>query len=227
MTIRENIIALRHIYGVTQEELASIAGVTRGAVSQWEGGFSEPRMGAIQKMADHFHIRKSNIIEDGGMDAIDPVTKRPRNLPKGARPVQGMPMGYVPLRGRVHAGPFTEPEDLADREELALVPQFLIDADPDTYALEAEGDCMNRIYPEGCTVIVSPNREPQNGSVAVVALDGHDAIMRRMIRTASTLILSPESFNPEHKDIIITEDSDHTVEFWGRVVWFQASGEME
>ena len=56
MGIRENIVLLRKHFGVTQEELAKIAGVTRGAVSQWEGGFSEPRMGAIQKMADHFAI---------------------------------------------------------------------------------------------------------------------------------------------------------------------------
>lgn len=87
MSIRENIIALRTLYNITQEELASIAGVSRGAVSQWEGGFSEPRMGAIQKIADHYHILKSNIIEDGGMDSIDPITKRPRVLneyPQGA-----------------------------------------------------------------------------------------------------------------------------------------------
>ena len=54
MAIRENIIKLREMNQITQEQLAKIAGVSRGAVSQWEGGFSEPRMGAIQRMADHF-----------------------------------------------------------------------------------------------------------------------------------------------------------------------------
>lgn len=47
MGIRENIIELRKRERITQEELAKIANVSRGAVSQWEGGFSEPRMGAI------------------------------------------------------------------------------------------------------------------------------------------------------------------------------------
>ncbi len=55
MAIRENIIKLREMNQITQEQLADIAGVSRGAVSQWEGGFSEPRMGAIQRMADHFN----------------------------------------------------------------------------------------------------------------------------------------------------------------------------
>lgn len=69
MGIRENIVDLRKRHNLTQEELAKIAGVSRGAVSQWEGGFSEPRMGAIQRIADYFGIKKSDIIED----ATDPV----------------------------------------------------------------------------------------------------------------------------------------------------------
>ena len=50
MTIRENIIKLRGIYDITQADLAEIAGVSRGAVSQWEGGFSEPRMDRIERI---------------------------------------------------------------------------------------------------------------------------------------------------------------------------------
>ena len=70
MGVRENIIELRKLTGVTQAELGHIAGVSRGAVSQWEGGFSEPRMGNVRAISNHFHIREANIIEDGGMDNI-------------------------------------------------------------------------------------------------------------------------------------------------------------
>lgn len=70
MGVRENIIRLRELTGLTQEQLADIAGVSRAAVSLWEIGNSTPRMGAVQALADHFHIRKANIIEDGGMDGI-------------------------------------------------------------------------------------------------------------------------------------------------------------
>lgn len=70
MGVRENVVRLRKLTGVTQEELGRIAGVSRSAVSLWEIGDSEPRMGAVQSIADHFHIRKANIIEDGGMDNV-------------------------------------------------------------------------------------------------------------------------------------------------------------
>lgn len=67
MSIQENVVRLREVSGLTQEELAEIADVTRAAVSLWEIGRSEPRMGAIQRLADYFGIKKANIIEDGGM----------------------------------------------------------------------------------------------------------------------------------------------------------------
>lgn len=63
MTIGENIKILRQKNNLTQEDLANIAGVTNKAVSSWENNKKLPRMGAIQKMADYFGIKKSDIIE--------------------------------------------------------------------------------------------------------------------------------------------------------------------
>lgn len=70
MAISENIKLLREKYRLSQKDLALIAGVSDKAVSTWERGLKEPRMGAIQKIADHFGIKKSNLIEDGGMDSV-------------------------------------------------------------------------------------------------------------------------------------------------------------
>lgn len=63
MSIGNNIKMLRAQYGLSQKELAVIAGVTDKAVSAWENGKILPRMGPIQKMADRFGIKKSDIIE--------------------------------------------------------------------------------------------------------------------------------------------------------------------
>lgn len=64
MGISENIKNLRQKYNLSQKDLALIAGVTDKAVSTWENGLKEPRMGTIQKIADHFGIKKSDLIED-------------------------------------------------------------------------------------------------------------------------------------------------------------------
>ena len=70
MPISSNIKKLRAAYDLSQKDLASIAGVSNKAVSTWENGIKEPRMGAIQKIADHFGLKKSNLIEDDGMERI-------------------------------------------------------------------------------------------------------------------------------------------------------------
>ena len=54
MSIRNNIKELRESRNLTQAEFGKIAGVSDKAVSTWENGTAEPRMGAIQKIADYF-----------------------------------------------------------------------------------------------------------------------------------------------------------------------------
>lgn len=68
MPIGENIKRLRIMHGLSQKELARIAGVSDKAVSTWESGSKEPRMGVVQKIADHFGLKKSNLIEDNGLE---------------------------------------------------------------------------------------------------------------------------------------------------------------
>ena len=217
MGIKENIVELRKREKLTQEEFAKIAGVSRGAVAQWESGFSEPRMGPIQKLADHFGISKSDIIEDGGMfgkftmvnGAIKPTTAKP---------------AYAPLLGRLHAGKAQEPDVLQDA---VPVPYEIIKCHPQGYFLQVEGDCMDKVYPEGCYILIDPEQRPSNGSIAVVSIDGADYVMRRLYRGANTLILSPDSHNAEHEDMVFAASTEHTVEFHGTVVWFQSSKELE
>lgn len=75
MAIGENIKNLRLQHGLSQEELANIAGVSDGAVSSWEQNKSVPRMGAIQKMADYFGVQKSAIIEHVGANTDTPAVR--------------------------------------------------------------------------------------------------------------------------------------------------------
>lgn len=211
MGVRENIAELRRRYGITQEELAKIAGVSRGAVSQWEGGFSEPRMGAIQRIADHYGLLKSNIIEDGGM-----MTPPPAN----AIPVRGT-SAMVPVRvlGRTHAGERMD-EDESDYE--AEFPAGVVSRHPRCFALRVEGDCMNRRYPDGCHVLVDPDIEPSNGRSVVAEFEDGRSVLRCYYRGQSSLMLTADSFS-EYEDIILT--GDDPVRLVGVVVWFQADKE--
>ena len=48
----------------TQSDLARIANVSTGTVSDWTKGRTYPRMDKIQAMADYFGIKKSDLVEE-------------------------------------------------------------------------------------------------------------------------------------------------------------------
>lgn len=64
MEIKDTIKSLRESHNLSQEDFGKIAGVSGKAVSTWENGTRIPRMGAIQKIANYFGIKKSDIIGD-------------------------------------------------------------------------------------------------------------------------------------------------------------------
>ena len=64
MGVADNIKHLRVDNGWTQEQLAKKINVSRATVTQWETGWSQPRMGAIQRLAGVFGVSISKIVDD-------------------------------------------------------------------------------------------------------------------------------------------------------------------
>ncbi len=211
MSTGANIRRLREQRGLTQEQLGKMVDVSRSTITQWERGWTTPRMGNVQLLAGALGVSTADIIADElpPSNAIKPTTAKP---------------AYAPLLGRVHAGKAQEPDVLQDA---VPVPYEIIKRHPQGYFLQVEGDCMDKVYPEGCYILIDPEQRPSNGSIAVVSIDGADYVMRRLYRGANTLILSPDSHNAEHEDMVFAATTEHTVEFHGTVVWFQSSKEME
>ena len=214
MSIGSNIRRIRNAHGLTQDEFGKIADVSSMAVSQWENDRAVPRMGAVQAIADYFGINKGEIIDD------EPEGS---SVPSGAMPVVAS-SATVPLLtlGRVHAGAMTDEEEVAHRVE---VPASVCENHPRAFALEVEGDCMDRVIPEGSHVLVDPDREPGNGSIAVVETESYSAVMRRWYRGSSTLMLTADSHS-EQEDMVFGPE-DGPVRVIGTVVWWQAPREME
>lgn len=168
-------------------------------------------MGAVEDLATFFGVPKGEIIDD--------ETKR---VPGAITPTEPR-KACLPLLGKVHAGDAQEPQVLDERISL---PYEVWERHRDGYFLQVEGQCMSKIYPEGSYILIDPMQRPVNGSIAVVSIDGADYVMRRLYKGSSVLVLSPDSWEEGYDDIVIAGD-DHTVEFVGSVVWFQASGELE
>lgn len=219
MGIPENIDALLVKFDITQEALARIAGVAPSSVNGWRNG-AVPRKNAIEKMCQALEITRDDIMSD----EFGLAAKEHGRVPSGAKlPSEPRP-AYAPLLGRVHAGDACEPDVIDDR---IPIPYEVRSAHPGGYFLEVEGNCMSRVYPEGCHIYIDPRQQPRNGSVAVVSIDGADYVMRRLYNTGRTIVLSPDSWDDSYEDIVITGEDERTVEYVGTVVWFQPAEEME
>ena len=211
MSIARNIRAVRTRNNLTQEEFGEIVGVSSMAVSQWETGRAVPRMGAVQKISDYFHISKGSLIDEDSST----LTKLPISGSTATLPLRTL--------GKVHAGVMDD-DTICDDEEIQ-VPERVVLAYPDAFLLRVEGNCMDRVIPEGSHVVVVPHKEPTNGSIVVIRDDAYEAIMRRYYKGSSALMLSPDSYEEEYQDIIVHDGQEITL--IGVVVWWQASEMME
>ena len=222
MGIPENIDALLVKFDLKPESLARIAGVSTATVSRWRTGQTDNiRKANLDRICEQLELTPDDILSSSaGLAAKEHGRCCP---PASAIPVKAS-ASTVPLLtlGRVHAGELTD-EEAAER--CVEVPASVLDGHPRAFALLVEGDCMDRVIPEGSHVLVDPDREPGNGSVAVVETEGYMAVMRRWYRGSSNLMLCADSFS-EHDDMVFGPD-DGPVRVVGTVVWFQAAEELE
>lgn len=65
--LSEKIYALRRKSGLSQEQLAEKIGVSRQAISKWEGGLSTPELDKLKALSECFHVTLDELV--GGQEA--------------------------------------------------------------------------------------------------------------------------------------------------------------
>ncbi|MEH7092400.1 helix-turn-helix domain-containing protein [Priestia megaterium] len=212
MSIGKNIKKLREIHNLSQKELAEIAGVSDKAVSTWENGLKDPRMGAIQKIADHFGILKSDIIEE----KVDISQTRPR----APKTIDGHSK-KMPLLGAISAG---VPLEMVVVKEWINVPREIAEQYPHAFLVKVDGDSMNKIIPPNALALIDPTQEVKNGDIAAVAVNGYDATLKRFFKFQDGITLEPESYNPKHKTQYYDAKSQeyNPIHLKGKLVWYMA-----
>lgn len=193
MSVGDNIKRLRLQAGLTQEELANKLGVARSSVTQWERGWSQPRMDMIVKIARFFNTTNSAIVD--GPESATPTSSTVATNPETLVPLTTL--------GKVHAGPFSDESDITS---LIEIPASLLRRHPNARAVIVEGDCMDVDIPEGSAAIYDPDLEPTNGSTVIVESEDHEALIRQWYRGGNTLMLVANS-HKHYDDIIISGDT--------------------
>jgi repressor LexA len=172
--------ALRIERGLTQDQLAECAGVSKQAVYKYE----------------------NNIVTNIPDEKLEAIAKRLGVTPgyllgweavPGAIPVDpDSPM--IPLLGRVRCGLPLYAEANID----GYVP-FHGHPGEDYFALRAEGDSMDAAgIHAGDTLIIRQQDIVDDNEIAVICVNGDEATLKRYHREGNTVVLTPQSHNPAH-----------------------------
>ena len=186
MGIPDNIKRLRVTHGLTQSELGKIAGVSDKAIWTWENGTAEPRMGAIQKIADHFNIKKSDLIED---HSTDPDLTGVTNISfPASRP--------IPILGDICAGEGTWCEENFEGH-------FFIDSSVKAdFCVRVRGDSMiDAGIRDGDLAFIKRTYDYKDGNIYAVRINSDcEAVLKKVFWQDDTIVLNP--CNAEYKPIV-------------------------
>ncbi|SDX64022.1 LexA family protein [Salimicrobium album] len=194
--ISENLQTLMREYKLTQKELSVIAGVSASTVGKWILQKSAPRMGAIQKIADHFDLPKSYILNEKEGNKTNLVAEA-QNLYRVNRTTA------VPIIGTIACGdPILANENIEEYryEPTDYLPQG------DVFYLRCKGDSMTPTIPTESLVLIRHQTDVESGEIAAVLLNGDvDATLKRVKKQGDNIILLPD--NHKHDPIFVNEDN--------------------
>ena len=212
--MKTNLGSVRKASGMTQAQAAKAANVSLSTLRKWEQGVNEPDVSVIMKFADLYGVTTDTILGSNYADPID-----------GMRHIRVRPaMRRIPVLGAIAAGDPREAIEQSD-ESWWLIDPSMQDEDGLFY-LRVSGDSMNMVFPDGSLVLVKTTNELRSGDVGVVRVNGDDATVKRVYFAGDTVVLHPESSNPEHHDRCIDRTNPDSPEFRiiGKVVGYTSPG---
>lgn len=169
----------------TQKQVATDLNINPQTINSWCKGVAIPRMGNIQKLADYFGVKKTDLIDKRDpvkwQDNVSPIKMTDEFI-------------EIPILGRVPAGvPIEAIENVIDTIKVST---DFINTGYDHFALRVKGDSMYPKYLEGDTIIIEVRHDCESGEDAVVYVNGYDATLKTVVKNEDgTITLRPR--NPE------------------------------
>lgn len=179
---------LRKEKKLTQQELADKLDISTAAYGFYEQGRNVPPLSKIKLMASLFDVS----IEYLSGESTEPHKSEERYR-------------RIKVYGKVPAGiPIEAIEDVEDFEDISLE-EF--NPSKEYIGLKVKGDSMYPKYLDGDTIIIEVTPQCENGSEAVVYVNGYDATLKKFIKNEDgSITLQPLNSNYAPKTYGIGDD---------------------
>ena len=206
MTIGEYLKKLREDRGLSQRGLAMKMNVSNASISDIERGNQKPKFEMLMLFAKALNVDFDDLITIQQGEYLNDMFRDRIEVDMSMK---------IPLVGSVRAG---MPELAQDNlEGYISVDRKRFENEKTYYALKIKGDSMDMLFKEGTIVIVEKDTMVDNGQIAVVAVNGNEATVKRVTFADGNIALIPESTNPAYttKVFDVVKDDIHIL---GRVV---------
>lgn len=215
MSLGARIKERREYEKLSQQSLAEMLGVSRGAVAQWEAGNNDPTIDKIAALANALHVSVEWLLTGVGVVAGEMSPIRLDGPPldlAGKVPVPGissMPVDLpeIGVAAGGNNGDFSMNGETIDYKRR---PPGLA-ANRRAFAIRVIGESMYPRFEEGELVYIDPMRPPRIGDYVLIELKpvrggepGHAYIKRLLAKTSTKLRLG--QFNPARDDIDLPLD---------------------
>src|SRR5690625_3238660 len=183
--------------GIDQKRLSEHLELSEMAVSHWVNGTKYPRMTNIQRIADYFGVKKSELIEGGGEK-------------------QAFTSGdYKYFPSYVSAGLPNDTEANTEYETISIADKIMGKHanSKDIYFIKVNGESMNKIIPHNSLVAVKPVSSIHDlkiDDIVVYRKDSEYAI-KRLVIDKDKWIFKPESTDDTCYDDVVYKDDDVTI----------------
>src|SRR5690625_4878872 len=202
--VSENIQKLIKEYNLTHQQLDDIAGVSVSTVGKWILEKASPRMGAIEKISNHFQIPKSYILKEDDYELPNLLSE------------------YKYFPAYVSAGLPNDVEAVTEYETISISDEVMgkYANSKDIYFIKVNGESMNKIIPHNSLVAVRPVssiHDLKTDDIVVYRKDSEYAI-KRLVIDKDKWIFKPESTDDTFYDDVVYKDDDVTIK--GKVVLY-------
>lgn len=200
--ISKNLEYYMRLHSLNNKELSEILGVSRSTVGKWLLKKATPRMGMVEKIAEYFQVKKSDILEDNNLDQQN----------EDFEFVDLSNSVNIPVVGTIPAGFAMEAvENILEHID---IPADWTKGGKEYVGLKVSGDSMYPLFLDGDTVVIQLQNTAENGDICACYVNGFDATLKRIKLTDNSITLQPE--NPNYPPITYTHPGEVTIA--GKVV---------
>lgn len=220
--IGNQIVLLRTSHGYTQDDLAKLLGYSKQTISNWETGLKTPRMGAIQKLSDFFHVNKSYIIE--GTNSSDKLLTVYNQLNSNRQEsVYKYANNQLDEQNKVVQMPTTNTVEVYGAAS-AGTGEYMVDNQPEKveysgsvpehdFAVTVNGDSMTPLFDDKQIIFVKKAQEARSGQIVIADYDGQ-AYVKKFVADDNGCRLV--SLNKKYNDMPI--NGEHEFSIFGVVI---------